>query len=55
MNSTQLRIEGTARPNTTITVNGVAMGASDANGNFKIEKSPYTPPSNCLVQVDDGS
>jgi hypothetical protein len=55
MNSTQLRLEGTAQPNTTISVNGVAMGASDANGNFKIEKSPYTPPLNCVVQVNDGS
>jgi hypothetical protein len=55
MNSTQLRLEGTANPNATITVNGVAMGTSDANGNFKIEKDPYTPPADCTVQVNDGS
>jgi hypothetical protein len=55
MNSTQLRLEGTANPNATITVNGVAMGTSDANGTFKIERDPYTPPATCVVQVDDGS
>jgi hypothetical protein len=55
MNSTQLRLEGTALPNATITVNGVAMGSSDANGNFKIEQDPYTPPADCIVQVGDGS
>ncbi|HET8752018.1 MAG TPA: hypothetical protein VFM43_05780 [Gaiellaceae bacterium] len=55
MNSTQLRLEGTALPNAVITVNSVAMGSSDSNGNFKIEKDPYTPPANCVVQVNDGS
>lgn len=55
MNSTQLRLEGTALPNATITVNGVASGTSDAGGNFKIEKDPYAPPANCTVQVNDGS
>lgn len=55
MNSTQLRLEGTALPNAVITVNGVALGSSDANGNFKIEKDPYTPPADCVVQVNDGS
>jgi hypothetical protein len=55
MNSTQLRLEGTAKPNATITVNGAAMGTSDANGNFKIQKDPYTPPADCVVEVNDGS
>lgn len=55
LNSTQLRLEGTALPNAVITVNGVALGSSDANGNFKIEKDPYTPPAGCSVQVNDGS
>ena len=55
MNSTQLRLEGTAVPNATITVDGVAMGSSDANGNFKIQQDPYTPPASCIVQVNDGS
>lgn len=55
MNSTQLRLEGTANPSATITVNGAPMGASDANGNFKIQKDPYTPPAGCVAQVNDGS
>jgi hypothetical protein len=55
MNSTQLRLEGTAPPNAVITVNGVALGSSDGNGNFKIEKDPYAPPADCVVQVGDGS
>ncbi|HEU5216606.1 MAG TPA: hypothetical protein VFU30_13810 [Gaiellaceae bacterium] len=55
LNSSQLRVEGTAVPNSVITINGVAMGSSDANGNFKIEKDPYTPAANCVVQVNDGS
>jgi hypothetical protein len=55
LNGTQLRLEGTAKPNATITVNGVAMGTSDANGNFKIQKDPYTPPASCVVQANDGS
>lgn len=55
MNSTQLRLEGIALPNAVITVNGVALGSSDANGNFKLEKDPYSPPANCVVQVNDGS
>jgi hypothetical protein len=55
LNGTQLRIEGTALPNRTITVDGVAMGTSDANGNFKIQQDPYTPPADCIVDVNDGS
>jgi hypothetical protein len=55
LNGTQLRIEGTALANRTVTVDGVALGASDANGNFKIEKGPYPPPADCIVDVDDGS
>lgn len=55
MNSTQLRLEGTALPNAVITVNGAALGSSDASGNFKIERDPYTPPASCTVQVNDGS
>jgi hypothetical protein len=42
-------------PNAVITVDGAAMGSSDANGNFKIEKDPYTPPPSCTLQVNDGS
>jgi hypothetical protein len=52
---TRLRIEGTAIPNRTITVDGVAMGTSDAAGNFKIEQDPFAKPADCIVDVNDGS
>jgi hypothetical protein len=52
---TQLRIEGTAAANRTITVDGVAMGTSDGSGRFKIERSGFTAPADCTVDVNDGS
>ncbi len=51
----RLRIEGTAAPNRTITVDGVAMGTSDGGGRFKIERSGFTAPADCTVDVNDGS
>jgi len=54
LNGTRLRIEGTALANRTITVDGVALGASDANGNFRIERDPYSAPADCIVDVDVG-
>jgi hypothetical protein len=50
-----LRIEGTAAANRTITVDGVAMGSSDGSGRFRIERSGYTPPADCTVDVNDSS
>ncbi|HZO50720.1 MAG TPA: hypothetical protein VFB26_11280 [Gaiellaceae bacterium] len=55
LDGSRLRLEGTAIPNRTITVDGVAMGTSDAGGSFKIERDPFTPPSDCIVDVNDGS
>ncbi len=55
LNGTRLRIEGTALPNRTITVDGVAMGTSDAAGTFKIERDPFAKPADCIVDVNDGS
>jgi hypothetical protein len=55
ISGTRLRLEGTAAPNRTITVNTVAMGTSDGAGNFRIERDPFSPPSDCRVAVDDGS
>jgi hypothetical protein len=55
ISGTRLRLEGTAVPNRTITVNGVAMGTSDTAGNFRIERDPFSPPSDCRVAVDDAS
>jgi hypothetical protein len=50
-----LRIEGTAAANRTITVDGVAMGTSDGSGRFKVERSGFTAPADCTVDVNDGS
>src|SRR5919107_249029 len=55
LNGTQLRIEGQASPNRTITVDGVPMGTSDGAGKFRIERSGYTAPADCTVDVNDGS
>jgi hypothetical protein len=51
----RLRIEGTAAPNRTITVDGVAMGSSDGGGQFRVERSGFTAPADCTVDVNDGS
>ena len=55
LSGTQLRIEGQANPNRTITVDGVAMGTSDGAGRFRIERSGFTAPADCTVDVNDGS
>lgn len=55
LNGTQLRIEGQASPNSTITVDGVAMGTSDGAGKFRIERSGFAAPADCTVEVNDGS
>jgi hypothetical protein len=55
LNGTSVRIEGTAVPNHSITVNGVAMGTSDSAGNFRIESNSFAKPADCKVSVDDGS
>lgn len=51
----RLRIEGTAAPNRTVTVDGVEMGSSDGSGRFRIERSGFTAPADCTVEVNDGS
>jgi hypothetical protein len=55
LSGTQLRIEGQAAPNRTITVDGVAMGTSDGAGKFRIERTGFTAPADCTVDVNDGS
>lgn len=55
LNGGNLRIEGTSTANRTITVDGVAMGSSDGGGRFKIERSGFTAPADCTVDVNDGS
>lgn len=41
--------------NRTITVDGVAMAASDGSGQFRIERSGFSAPADCTVDVNDGS
>ena len=55
LSGTQLRIEGQASPNRTITVDGVAMGTSDGGGKFRIDRTGFTAPADCTVDVNDGS
>ena len=51
----RLRIEGTATANRPITVDGVQMATSSSSGTFKIDRSGYTSPADCTVDVNDGS
>ncbi|HEX3393593.1 MAG TPA: hypothetical protein VHS52_03610, partial [Acidimicrobiales bacterium] len=36
-------------------VNGVAMGASDGAGAYKVENSSFDHGTSCIIQVNDGS
>jgi len=49
-----LRIEGTALPNRTITVDGVAMGTSGSDGTFRLEQWGFVAPADCTVADNDG-
>ena len=49
-----LQIEGTALPNRTITVDGVVMGVSAADGRFRVERWGFIAPDDCTVDVNDG-
>ena len=49
-----LRIEGTALPNRTITVDGIVMGISAADGRFRVEQWGFVAPDDCTVDVNDG-
>jgi len=51
----RLRIEGTAIAGRSITVDGIQMGTSNGDGSFRIERSGFTSPADCTVDVDDGS
>jgi hypothetical protein len=51
----RLKIEGSAIASRPITVDGVQMTTSDGSGRFKIDRSGYTPPADCTVDVNDGS
>jgi hypothetical protein len=51
----RLRIEGAAVANRPITVDGVQMATSDGAGQFRIDRSGFTAPADCTVDVNDGS
>ena len=51
----RLKIEGSAIANRAITVDGVQMATSDGSGQFKIDRSGFTAPADCNVDVNDGS
>jgi Putative Ig domain len=55
VSGTNLRVEGTATASRDITVDGVVMGRSGSDGRFRIERSGYTAPADCTVDVNDGS
>jgi hypothetical protein len=55
LSGTNLRLEGTAAASRDITVDGVLMGRSDSGGRFRIDRSGYTAPADCTVDVNDGS
>ena len=55
LSGSQLRVEGTAAANRPITVNGVSMTTSDAQGRFKLQNDSFAKPSDCKVAVNDGS
>jgi hypothetical protein len=55
LSGTQLRLEGTALPNRTITVNDVALGTSNGAGAFKVQSSTFDHGTSCLIQANDGS
>ena len=51
----RLRIEGSAVAGRPITVDGVQMTTSSSSGSFKVDRSGYTPPRDCTVDMNDGS
>jgi hypothetical protein len=55
VSGTSLRVEGTATAGRDITVDRVVMGRSDSGGRFRIDRSGYTRPADCTVDVNDGS
>lgn len=51
----RLRIEGSAIASRPITVDGVQMTTSSSAGSFRVERTGYTRPADCTVDVNDGS
>ena len=55
VSGTRLRIEGRAASGQPIRVDGVQMATSSSSGSFKIDRSGYTRPADCTVDVSDGT
>jgi hypothetical protein len=55
LSGTSLRLEGTATAGRDITVDRVVMGRSDSGGRFRIDRTGYTRPADCTIDVNDGS
>lgn len=55
LSGSSVRLEGTALAGRDITVDGVVMGRSDTGGRFRIDRTPFTAPADCTVDVNDGS
>jgi hypothetical protein len=55
VSGSRLKIEGRAAVSRPITVDGVQMATSSSSGSFKVDRSGYTPPADCTVDVNDGS
>ena len=55
VSSGTLTIEGRARADRAITVDGVRMTTSTRRGTFRVSRSSYVPPADCTVDVNDGS
>ncbi len=55
VSGSRLRIDGRAVARRAITVDGVQMATSSSAGSFKIDRSGYTRPADCTVDVSDGT
>ena len=55
VSGTKLRIEGSAAAQRPITVDGVTMATSSTSGTFKVDRSGYTRPADCTVDIGDGT
>ncbi len=55
VSGTRLRIDGRAASQRSITVDGVAMATSSSSGSFRIDRSGYSRPNDCTVDVSDGT
>ena len=55
VSGTRLRVDGQAASRRSITVDGVAMATSSSSGSFRIDRSGYSRPGDCTVDVSDGT